>query len=296
MIKGHPWFRVAWKLGVTHPVKCWPLSPVPVTAGRHGDRFCHVLQPQYRARGICLGQSMLPFLDSRFFQAPWHFAARQSVEGEDSLKHAKKVCNNSSQTINPQSSWTIKNMSGFEQILLCIWSWGQCSPQAGLSPPCSPRAVEKLCSWSAGQFQGRRRFFNSWWGGSGRFSIGIQQPYTHFSCFLSLEALALPEELTTWAGGSWLRARWSRRQIGVSQAGIVSRQGRCGGGHGGESGSLQRVRWGHPLWGQLGPVTLNSVSTVLSKMLFLPAHSPQWGHGPRCFGTSGFYLYNRNSA
>lgn len=62
-----------------------------------------LLQPQYRVGGVCLGQLMCPFLDSEFFQAPWQFAACQSVEGEDSLKHAK-VCNNSSQIINPQSS------------------------------------------------------------------------------------------------------------------------------------------------------------------------------------------------
>lgn len=166
-------------------------------------------------------------------------------------------------------------MSGLEQILLLTWSWGQCSPQAGLTSPCSPRAVESLCSWSAGPFQGRKQFFNSWWGGSGRFSIGMRQHCTHFPCFLSLEALALLEELTTSAGGSWLRARQSRRQTRASQAGIVNRQGRCGGGHGGESSSLWRARWGHPLWGQLGPATLNSISTALSKMLFLPARSPR---------------------
>lgn len=63
-----------------------------------------LLQPQYRVRGVYLGQSICLFLDLEFFQAPWQFAACQSVEGENSLKHAKKVCNNSSQIINPQSS------------------------------------------------------------------------------------------------------------------------------------------------------------------------------------------------
>lgn len=56
-----------------------------------------LLQPQYRVGCVCLGQSVCPFLDLEFFQAPWQFAACQSVEGEDSLKHAKVLCNNSSQ-------------------------------------------------------------------------------------------------------------------------------------------------------------------------------------------------------
>ncbi|KAI1240445.1 hypothetical protein IHE44_0008868 [Lamprotornis superbus] len=58
------------------------------------------------------------FSPSSQIQVPWQFAACQPVVGEDIRKHAKKVCNHGSQIINLQSSSTIKNVSGFEQVLL----------------------------------------------------------------------------------------------------------------------------------------------------------------------------------
>lgn len=52
--------RGSQRLGVTHPVRCCPLSPPPFMAGKHGEVW-PLLQPRYRVGGVCLGQSMCPF-------------------------------------------------------------------------------------------------------------------------------------------------------------------------------------------------------------------------------------------
>lgn len=61
-----------------------------------------LLQPQYRVGGVCPGQSVCPFLDFEFFRLPGGLQPQSA--GEDSLKLAKEVCNNSSQITDPQSS------------------------------------------------------------------------------------------------------------------------------------------------------------------------------------------------
>lgn len=63
-----------------------------------------LLQPQYMVGNVCVGQSMCPFLDPEFFQAPWQGCSLSASRRRGQPETCQALCNNSSQVINARSS------------------------------------------------------------------------------------------------------------------------------------------------------------------------------------------------